>query len=101
MAAEYAGQEAPTVGLSRDFDTQRMDSGEIGGVVQLFNAGIIDQQTALEMLHKGEILDDAVDLDEILMMTEEAEAHSLEMQVKRTEAMAEVGEGTPEVEEDA
>jgi hypothetical protein len=100
MAADYAGVEPPVVGLSRDFDTQRMDSAEMGSVVQLFNAGIIDQETALEMLHRGEILDDATDIEEILSATEQAEVHDLEMQVERTQAMAEVGEGTPANEED-
>src|SRR6056300_1190145 len=89
MAAAYAGQEAPTVGLSRDFDVSKMDSAEMGGVVQLFNAGIIDQQTALEMLHRGEVLNDAVDLEEILSATEQAEAEDLERQVEQTKAMAE------------
>ena len=96
MAAEYAGQPAPTVGLSRDFDVARMDSGEVSGVVQLFSAGIIDQQTALEMLHKGEVLDDSVDVEEIMSQTENDELHDIELQVERTEAMAKVGEGTPE-----
>lgn len=100
MAAQYAGVEPPVVGIDRDFDVSKMDPAEMGGVVQLFNAGIIDQTTALELLHRGEILDDATDIDEILQMTEEAEMHSLEMQVERTQAMAEIGEGTPEAEED-
>lgn len=95
MAAAYAGQEAPIVGLSRDFDVQRMDSAEMGGVVQLFNAGIIDQQTALEMLHRGEVLDDAVDLEQIVAGTELEEQQDMERQVEQTAAMAEIGEGTP------
>ena len=95
MAAAYAGVEAPTVGLSRDFDLAKMDSGEMGSVVQLFNAGIIDHETALLMLHRGEVFDDSIDLDEILMATEEEERHSLEREVERTEAMADIGEGTP------
>lgn len=95
MAAEYAGVEAPVVGLSRDFDLAKMDSAEMGSVVQLFNAGIIDHETALLMLHRGEVFDDSIDIDEILMATEEEERHSLEMEVERTEAMADIGEGTP------
>ena len=100
LAAEYAGQEPPTVGISRDFDIQKLDSAEMGGIVQLFNAGIIDQQTALELLHRGEVLNDAADIEEIMSRAESDELAGIEMQVKRTEAMAEIGEGTPPNEED-
>ena len=67
----------------------------MGSVVKLFNAGIIDHETALLMLHRGEVFDDSIDLDAILMATEEEERHNLEMEVERTEAMADIGEGTP------
>lgn len=100
MAAAYAGQEAPTVALSRDFDTARLDSAEMGGIVQLFNSGIIDQETALQMLHRGEILDDAMEIEEILSRAENEELHDIEMQVERTSAMAEIGEGTPANDEE-
>ena len=81
MAAEYAGVEPPVVGLSRDFDIQKMDPAEMGGVVQLFNAGIIDQQTALEMLHRGEVLDDATDIEEIMAASELEQQQSMEEQM--------------------
>lgn len=72
----------------------------MGGVVQLFNAGIIDQQTVLELLHRGEVLDDAADIDEIVAATELEAQVSLERQVEQTERMAEIGEGTPASDED-
>ena len=95
LAAEYAGQEAPTVGIPRDFDATRLEGNDVTSVIALFTSGIIDQQTALQVLHRGEWLDDSVDIDEIMSQTEVNELHEIDMQVKRTEAMAEIGEGTP------
>ena len=65
----------------------------------MFNSGLVDQETALEILQHGEVLSDDVEIDEILSNSENEELADLEMQVKRTEAMAEIGEGTPAVDQ--
>ena len=61
---------------------------------------MVDQETALEILQHGEVLGDDVEIDEILSNSENEELADLEMQVKRTEAMAEIGEGTPAADQD-
>ena len=94
MAAAYAGQEAPVVGLSRDFDAQTLDGQGVTAINTLFTSGLIDQETALQLLHQGEILKDDVDIEEILSRSEADELKSIEMQVERTSALSEVGEGT-------
>lgn len=96
MAGEYAGQEPPRVGLPRDFDVKAMDGGEIGAVNQLFTSGLLDQETALRLLKQGELIPDDMEIEDILSASENEELHDLEMQVKRTEEMAKIGEGTPE-----
>jgi hypothetical protein len=94
MAAAYAGQEAPVVGLSRDFDAQTLDGQGITAINTMFTSGLIDQETALQLLHQGEILKDDVDIEEILSRSEADELKDIEMQVERTSALSEVGEGT-------
>jgi len=94
MAAAYAGQEAPTVGLSRDFDAQTLDGQGVTAINTMFTSGLIDQETALQLLHQGEILKDDVDIEEILSRSEADELKDIEMQVERTSALSEVGEGT-------
>ena len=95
MAAAYAGQEAPTVGLSRDFDSQTLDGQGITAINTLFTSGLIDQETALNLLHQGEILNDDVNIEEILSRTENEELHGMENEVKRAEMMQEVTPDEP------
>jgi hypothetical protein len=95
MAAEYAGQEPPKVAISRDFDVKRLDGGEVTAINTMFTSGLIDQETALHLLYQGEVLDDSLDVEDIMSRAENQELHDIDMQVQRTEAMAEIGEGTP------
>ena len=100
LAAAYAGVEAPVVGLSRDFDSQTMTAQDVTAVNSLFTSGLVDHETALTLLRQGELLSDDVDIDEILSRGEAEELRDIEMQVERTSALAEVGEGTqPNVDE--
>jgi len=100
MAAEYAGQEPPKVAISRDFDSKRLDGTEVTAINTMFTSGLIDQETALHLLYQGEVLDDSLDVEDILSRAENEELHDMEMQVQRTEAMAEIGEGTPASEDE-
>jgi len=95
MAASYAGVQAPTVALDRDFQTEALDGHGITAINTIFTSGLIDQQTALELLKRGEILDDSVEVEEIMSRAENEQLKDIEMQVERTSAMAEIGQGTP------
>ena len=99
IAAEYAGREPCEVVIPRDFEVDPLDGSEIAQVVNMFNSGLVDQATALEMLKHGEVLPEEVEVDQVMSNSENEELADLEMQVKRTEAMAEVGEGTPAAED--
>jgi hypothetical protein len=95
MAANYAGIEAPKVGLSRDFDVEPLDGQGITSINTMFTSGLIDQETALNLLHRGEVLDDSVEIEEILSRAENEELHDMENQVKRAEMMQEVSPDEP------
>ena len=86
---------SPVAVIPRDFDVDPLDGAEIAQVVNMFNSGLVDQETALTMLQHGEVLPEEIDVDEVMSNSENEELADLEMQVKRTEAMAEIGEGTP------
>ena len=92
-AAEYAGVEPPTVGLIRDFNAEELDPGTMTQMTAMYNAGILDKETVLKMLQRGEILDDSVDLDEVLEMTEQQELDDLEKEVDRMTELSKIGEG--------
>ena len=94
LAAEYAGQEPPIVGLSRDFDTQTMDSQGITAINTLFTSGLIDQETALSLLHQGEILADDVDIEEILSRAEIEQEASMERDMARLEGEVKIAQAT-------
>lgn len=83
--AAFARQAPPTVSLDRDFDLQALEPQGIGAIQGLFTSGLIDRETALELLQRGEVLPDAVLVDEIMLRTEEEEAKKME---KEQESMA-------------
>ena len=95
IAGQYAGVEPPEVTIARDFDVEGMEGGDITAINSLFTSGLLDQKSALEILQHGEVLPDDIDVDEVIMQSDNDELKDLEMQVTRTEAMAEIGEGTP------
>ena len=99
LAAEYAGREAPEVVIIRDFNLERMEGADISAIQGLFTNGLISQEVALRLLQEGEVLDDDMDLEEILSETENDELKDIEMQVERTSALSEVGEGTQPAED--
>jgi hypothetical protein len=74
------------------------DGNLITAVNTLFTSGLLDQETALHILQRGELFDDTVTVEEIMARSETEQLKDIEMQVERTSAMAEIGEGTPEVE---
>ena len=73
IAAEYAGVEPPEVVIPRDFDTEPLDGTEVTAINTLYSGGLIDQETALEMLKHGEFLPDDVEIEEVLSNAENEE----------------------------
>ena len=92
-AAEYAGVEPPQVSIVRDFNAEQLEPAAIAQITSMVNAGILDKETALKLLQRGEILDDGMDLDEIMSNTETEELDDLEKEVSRMEELSKIGEG--------
>ena len=76
-----------------EFRCRAAEGQDIAQVINMFNSGLVDQETALEILAHGEVLPEDVDVDEIMSNAENDELKDIEMQVLRTSAMR-VGEGT-------
>lgn len=92
-AGEYAGVEPPEVSIIRDFNADVLEGQQMAQLISLYNSGIIDKETTLKLLQRGEILDDGMDLEEIMANTESEELDSLEKEVDRMEQLSEIGEG--------
>lgn len=89
-AAEFAGIEPPSVTLDRDFDAEAMESQQITSINTLFTSGLIDQETALRLLQKGEVLPEDYEIDEIMAETEAKEGEELEMEMAKHEQQSEI-----------
>ena len=100
IAAEYAGVQPPEVIIPRDFDVDPLEGNDVTAINTLFTSGLVDQETALELLQHGEWLPDDVEVEEVLANTELADQQSMERELEKTEKMAEIGEGTPAKEEE-
>jgi hypothetical protein len=90
MAAEYAGIEPPVVAIDRDFNTEPMQGQEITAINTLFTSGLLDQQTALELLKRGEVFDDSMDVEEIMANAEADQLKGMEQDLQRQEAQMEL-----------
>jgi len=64
FAAQYVGLEPPEIHLDRDFDYYRLIGQDIAVLSQLNQAGTISRSTLLEILRRGEILPDTIDIEE-------------------------------------
>ena len=98
FAGEYAGVEPPQVSIDRDFNAGELDGPQIAQFISLYNANILDKETTLKLLKRGEVLQDDADIDEILSATESEELDAVEKEVSRLEAMSEIGEGNQPAE---
>ena len=92
-AGEYSGQEPPTVSIDRDFNAGEVEPTQVAQFISLYNSNLLDKETTLKLLRRGEILQDDVDIDEILSQTEAEELDAVEKEVDRLSAMSEIGEG--------
>jgi hypothetical protein len=86
LVAEFAGQEAPEVGIDRNFGAQTLDF-DLTSITQMFTAGLLDRETALELLRRGEVLKDSDSTDEIADRMEQADAESLQQEIEKADAM--------------
>lgn len=99
-AAQYAGVQPPTVVIDRDFNADPLRGGDITPLTALYTNGVINQETLLKILQRGEILDDSADLDDILNATEMEQAGALEREVETAQAMADLEVARPERDDD-
>jgi hypothetical protein len=68
--ADYLGVEAGSTFVNRDFLSTRLDSQEIGSLLQLYTAGTISKETLLTQLSDNEVLGDDFDIEGELEATE-------------------------------
>jgi hypothetical protein len=66
FAAQYVGIEPPQISIDRDFDYYRLIGQDIAVLAQLNDSGKISNSTLLEILRRGEILPDNIDIEEEL-----------------------------------
>jgi hypothetical protein len=73
FAAQYVGIEPPEITIDRDFDYYRLIGQDISVITQLNQLGKISDQMLLEILRRGEILPDNINIeDELAASTENA-----------------------------
>ena len=63
FAARYVGLEPPTIVVDRDFDYYRLIGQDVAVLAQLNEMGKISNTTLLEVLRRGEILPDTIDVE--------------------------------------
>ena len=80
FAAQYVGMESPEVTIDRDFDFYRLIGQDVSVLTQLNQLGKISDSMLLEILRRGEILPDNINIEDekeaagkpALELTEEA-----------------------------
>jgi len=73
FAAQYVGLEPPEITIDRDFDYYRLIGQDVSVLTQLNDMGKISDQMLLEILRRGEILPDNINIeDELAASTENA-----------------------------
>jgi hypothetical protein len=63
FAARYVGMEPPTIVVDRDFDYYRLIGQDVSVLAQLNEMGKISDTMLLEILRRGEILPDTIDIE--------------------------------------
>ena len=66
FAAQYVGIEPPTVSIDRDFDYYRLIGQDVSVLADLSEKGKISDTLLLEILRRGEILPDNINIEEEL-----------------------------------
>ena len=83
FAAQYVDMEPPVITIDRDFDYYRLIGQDIAVLAQLNESGKISDAMLLEVLRRGEILPDNMDID---AEVEEMETNAAEMAEEAMEA---------------
>ena len=89
FAAQYVGMEPPEITIDRDFDYYRLIGQDVAVLSQLNEAGKISNAMLLEILRRGEILPDNINIED------EAEAADM-----NATALVEANENTGEEDMD-
>jgi hypothetical protein len=89
LVAEFAGQEAPKVSLDRNFAGQTLEH-TVADLTALFTAGAIDRPLLLELLQRGEVLQDGDDLEDVTDRMEQADLEDMEQELQKAEAQADL-----------
>jgi hypothetical protein len=89
-AAEFAGVQAPIVRLDRDFDVAAMEAQEMTAINTLFTSGLLDQETALMLLKRGELLPADADVEQVLAAAELEQQKTMEHDLAMVEGQAQV-----------
>ena len=71
FASRYVGIEPPEISLDRDFDYYRLIGQDVAVLTQLNEAGKITDGLLLDILRRGEILPDTVDIETELQAAEQ------------------------------
>jgi hypothetical protein len=88
--SEYSGQEPPQVIIDRDFDNKVIDGTTMTAINGLFQSGLIDQETALKAIGRGEIFGDDFDVEEVMANSEAEQLQSMEQDLAKQEAQMEL-----------
>lgn len=81
IAGKYVGIEPPTITVDRDFDYYRLIGQDVAVLSALNENGKISNEMLLEVLRRGEILPDNINMQEELDRIEEIEAEKPELPV--------------------
>jgi hypothetical protein len=73
FAAQYVGLEPPEITIDRDFDYYRLIGQDVAVLAQLADTGKISNAMLLEVLRRGEILPDNINIED------ETEAASMDI----------------------
>nr|BAR36044.1 phage portal protein [uncultured Mediterranean phage uvMED] len=78
IAGAYVSRETPLVSVARDFDLQKLDSGQVGQYMSMWTQGAISHQLLLEMLQRGEILPD-IDIEAEIELIESTKLEGMDL----------------------
>jgi hypothetical protein len=76
FAAQYVGMDPPEISIDRDFDYYRLLGQDVAVLSQLADTGKISNAMLLEILRRGEILPDTVNIEEELLTISDEAAES-------------------------
>ena len=97
MAGEYAGREAPTVTIPKDYENRLLDGNQITAMLQLQMQGQISQSTLLRILQEGEILPPYIDVNDEILATKDEMEEKFDLQVEQADEMMKIQQkNTPE-----